>query len=125
MDDEFFTIQSLRRTGFEDELDSLGFGDMFYSSLLKEDDRFSWQRVGNNVVLNPKGNQFTVHDFLVDRITKERSIDADDFVDDLAEIYGITFDKHEIVEKTKGSEVYYDSIMGKLYADYATYFEEI
>lgn len=125
VDDEFFTIQSLRRTGFEDELDSLGFGDMFYSSLLKEDDRFSWQRVGNNVVLNPKGNQFTVHDFLVDRITKERSIDADDFVDDLAEIYGITFDKHEIVEKTKGSEVYYDSIMGKLYADYATYFEEI
>lgn len=124
-DDEFFTIQSLRKTGYEDELDALGFGDMFYSSILKEDERFSWQRVGNNVVLNPKGNQFTVHDFLVDRITKELSIDIDDFLDDLAEVYGITFDKHEIVEKTKGSEVYYDSIMGKLYADYATYFEEI
>lgn len=124
-DDEFFTIQSLRRSGFEDELDSLGFGDMFYSSLLKEDDRFSWQRVGNMVVLDPKGNPFTVHDFLVDRITKERSIDVDDLVDDLAEIYGITLDKHKIVEKTKGSAVYYDSITGKLYADYAAYFEEI
>ena len=125
VDDEFFTIQSLRRTGYEDELDSLGFGDMFYSSLLKEDDRFSCQRVGNNVVFNPKGNQFTVHDFLVDRITKEKAIDIDDFVDDLSEIYGIKFSRHEIVEKTKGSKVYYDSIMGKLYANYATYFEEI
>lgn len=125
VDDDYFTIQSLRRTGFEDELDALGFGDMFYSSLLKEDVRFSWQRVGKKVVLNPKGNPFTVCDFLADRITKERAVDIDDFVDDLAEIYGITFDKYQIVEKVKGSDAYHDSIMGRLYADYATYFEEI
>lgn len=124
-DDDFFTIQSLRRTGFEDELDALGFGDMFYSSLLKEDARFSWRRVGKKVVLNPKGNPFTVCDFLTARITKERSVDIDDFVDDLAEIYGVIVEKHEIVERTKGSDVYYDSIMGRLYADYTTYFEEI
>jgi hypothetical protein len=125
VDDDFFTIQSLRQSGFEDELDSLGFGDMFYSSLLKEDGRFSWQRVGNNVVLDPKGSQFTVHDFLVDRITKEKAVDVDDFVHDLVTIYGILFDRHEIIEKVKGSDVYYDSIMEKLYADYSTYFEEI
>ena len=125
VDDDFFTIQSLRQSGFEDELDSLGFGDMFYSSLLKEDGRFSWQRVGNNVVLNPKGSQFTVHDFLVDRITKEKAVDVDDFVHDLSTIYGISFNRREIIEKVKGSDVYYDSIMEKLYADYSTYFEEI
>ena len=125
VDDDYFTIQSLKRSGFADELDALGFGDMFYSSILKEDERFSWQRVGSNVVLNPKGEQFTVHDFLVDRITREQSVDIDDFVSDLSDIYGIFFNRSEIIEKIKGSDVYYDSIMEKLYADYATYFEEI
>ena len=69
VDDRYFTIQSIRSDGFESDLDVLGFGDLFYASILKEDGRFSWQRVGNAVVLSPKGNSFTVHDFLVDYIT--------------------------------------------------------
>ena len=125
VDDEFFTIQSLKNAGFEDELDVLGFGDLFYSSLLREDPRFTWQRVGKAVVLNPKQAQFTVHDFLVDRVTKEESIDVDDFVAMLQEEYGIVFERQDILTHVKGSDVYYDAIMGKLYADYATYFEEV
>ena len=125
VNDDYFTIQSLRVSGFEDELESLGFGDMFYSSILKEDERFTWQRVGSNVVFNPKGNQFSVHDFLVDRVTKEKAIDVDDFVNILLENYGVSLEKSDIISKIKGSDVYYDSIMGKLYADYMMYFEEI
>jgi len=125
VDDEYFTIQSLKNAGFEDELDVLGFGDLFYSSLLREDPRFTWQRVGKAVVLNPKRVQFTVHDFLVDRVTKEESIDVDDFVAMLQEEYGIVFERQDVLTHVKGSDVYYDAIMGKLYADYATYFEEV
>jgi hypothetical protein len=125
VDDEYFTIQSLKNAGFEDELDVLGFGDLFYSSLLREDPRFTWQRVGKAVVLNPKRVQFTVHDFLVDRVTKEESIDVDDFVAMLQEQYGIIFERQDVLTHVKGSDVYYDAIMGKLYADYATYFEEV
>ena len=69
--------------------------------------------------------QFTVHDFLVDRVTKEESIDVDDFVAMLHEEYGIVFERKDILTHVKGSDVYYDAIMGKLYADYATYFEEV
>lgn len=125
VNDEYFTIQSLKNAGFEDELDVLGFDDLFYSSLLREDSRFSWQRVGKAVVLNPKRTQFTVHDFLVDRVTKEKSIDVDDFVAMLQDEYGIIFERQDILTHVKGSDVYYDAIMGKLYADYATYFEEV
>ena len=125
VNDEYFTIQSIRNDGFESELDGLGFGDLFYASLLKEDGRFSWQRVGNAVVLNPKGNPFTVHDFLVDYITNAGSVNVDDFSLKLREKYGIVLDRSAIIEKVKGSDVYYDSIMEKLYADYSLYFEEI
>ena len=125
LDDEFFTVQSLRKAGFGDELDMLGFNDLFYSSLLREDSRFTWQRIGKTVVLNPKGTQFNVHDFLVDRVIKEEAIDVDDFVAMLQEVYGISLDRHDVLHQVKGSDVYYDSIMGKLYADYSTYFEEV
>lgn len=125
VDDEYFTIQSLKRSDFDDELDVLGFDDLFYASLLREDSRFTWQRVGKAVVLNPRGAQFTAHDFLVDRVTKEISIDVDDFVAMLQDVYGISFDRSEVLQHVKGSDVYYDAIMGKLYADYATYFEEV
>ena len=37
-DGSYFSIQSLRQNGFQAELDTLGFGDLFYASLLKEDD---------------------------------------------------------------------------------------
>lgn len=124
-DVEYFTIHSLRKNGFDDELDGLGFADLFYSSLLKADSRFSWQRVGNNVVLNSKGVQFSVHDFLVSRINAERSVDLDEFIHELESNYGIVLDRYTILEKVKGSDVYYDHIMDKLYKDYLTYFEEI
>ena len=125
MNDEYFTIQSIRNDGFESDLDVLGFGDLFYASILKEDGRFSWQRVGNAVVLSPKGNSFTVHDFLVDYITNAGSVNVDDFSLELRERFGIELDRSAIIEKVKGSDVYYDSIMEKLYADYSLYFEEI
>lgn len=125
IDDRYFTIQSIKNDGFTSELDCLGFGDLFYASLLKEDGRFSWQRVGNAVVLNPKGESFTVHDFLVDYITNAGSINVDDFSLELREKFGIELDRYAIIEKVKGSDVYYDSIMEKLYADYSSYFEEI
>ena len=120
-----YGVFCLMQAGFDDELDILGFGDLFYSSLIREDSRFSWQRIGKTVVLNPKGTQFNVHDFLVDRVIKEESVDVDDFVTMLQEVYGISLDRHDILQHVKGSDVYYDSIMGKLYADYATYFEEV
>lgn len=124
-DDVYFTIQSLREDGFEDALEALGFGDMFYSSLLKQDARFSWQRVGNTVVFNPKGERFTVRDFLVEKIKCAGAVDADEFVSELCNRYGVSFERFNIVEKVKGSDIYYDTIMEKFYADYETYFEEI
>ena len=46
-------------------------------------------------------------------------------VSELNDRYGIEFDRWDIMNKVKGSAVYYDSIMETLYADYETYYEEI
>jgi hypothetical protein len=124
-DDEFFSIKSLAKDGFDHELHSLGFMDLFYASILKSDKRFTWQRVGGAVVFNPRDEQFSVHDFLVHYINKVGSINIDDLVEELNNTYGIELERSDIVQKIKGSLIYYDSIMEALYDSYETYYEEI
>ncbi|MFR7478399.1 MAG: DNA-directed RNA polymerase subunit alpha C-terminal domain-containing protein [Acutalibacteraceae bacterium] len=124
-DGSYFSIQSLRQNGFQAELDTLGFGDLFYASLLKEDGRFAWQRVGNTVIFSPAGQNFSAREFLAALIEREESIDVGEFVRKLHDQYGVVMDRSDVLEKIKDSTVYFDKIMDKLYADYEIYFEEI
>lgn len=46
----FFTVKLLRDSGFRLELDELGLGDWFLSSILREDERFSYKKMGGTVI---------------------------------------------------------------------------
>ena len=124
-DERFFSIKSIHNDGFVSTLDELGFSDMFYNSLLREDNRFTYQRIGNQVVFNTKKERFARRDFVAWLVQEEESIDIDDFVTLLSERFGIIQDKHQVREQIKGSDVYFDSIMNKLYANYDLYYDEI
>ena len=124
-DEKFFTVIHLKNRGFNDELDNLGFGDWFYSSLLKEDERFSWQKVGNNIVFSAHEQAFMAKDFLKDYVKRGGSIDVDEFSYILKSEYGVILEADKLVMKMKDSDIYYDQIMRKFYKDYSTYFEEI
>lgn len=124
-DEKFFTVIYLKNRGFIDELDNLGFGDWFYCSLLKEDERFSWQRLGNNIVFFTHKQAFMAKDFLKDYVKRIGSIDVDEFSYILKSEYGVFLEASQLTEKMKDTDIYYDSIMRKFYKDYSTYFEEI
>ena len=124
-DEKFFTVIHLKNRGFNDELDNLGFGDWFYSSLLKEDERFSWQKVGNNIVFSAHEQAFMAKDFLKDYVKRVGSIDVDEFSCILKSEYGVFLEASQLIEKMKNTDIYYDPIMRKFYKDYSTYFEEI
>jgi hypothetical protein len=61
----------------------------------------------------------------VSYVESVKSINIDEMVSELNDRYGIEFDRWDIMNKVKGSAVYYDFIMETLYADYETYYEEI
>lgn len=121
----FFSLASLRQDGFESELDALGFDELFYVSLLRESDHFSWQKVGGCIILGPPGKAFSTRDFLVDLVVRAGSMDLDDLVHLLQDRYHVALSRIDVLTETKGSGLYYDKIMDRLYADYDTYFEEI
>ena len=62
---------------------------------------------------------------MINRIDNETAVEIDEFINELANDYGISMNRYSILEKIKDSDVYYDRIMDKLYKDYLTYYEEI
>lgn len=123
--DEYFTIKSIKDAGFVSKLDKFGFGELFYTSILRENEKFTWQRIGGIVVFNPKKISFTIRDFLIDIVKEHDSITVNNLVNELKEKFGIDLDRWSVIEKLKNSDIYYDSISGMLYANYSTYMEKL
>lgn len=123
---EFFNAASLRRDGHDDPLYDLGFDDLFYNNLLAADSRFSSGRVFGCIVLRKGTESFTTGSFLSELIRSHGSIDLIDLADELKGRFGIfTGAPMEIVYKLYDSNVYYDSILGRLYADFELYCREL
>lgn len=125
--DSYFTICSLRQDGFSHELDMLGLGDYFYASLLSNDERFSYCRIFNELVLyNGSQAQFTKNDFLLAQLREYESVEPEDFMQDMQDRFGLTVpDRWEVTGAVKDSEFYYNEIMDKVYRDKALYYDDI
>lgn len=123
---QYFSSQLLRSNGFHTDLYELGFSDWFYANLLISDTRFSFNRMYNNIVLY-KGNANTsIRSFLVDRIKRHEIIDMYDLITELEDGFGCkNVDRSDITYRIKDTEVFYDRILDKLYANSDYYYMEL
>ena len=128
-DKPFFTVQSLKKDGFDDPLFELGFDDCFYSSLLFYDrEYFAHKKMGGTTLFRVGTQQFAFSDFIEWLLYREESMSMDvyELIDLLYDTYGIRFERYEIKSKIlPGTQMYYSDITEKLYADYEIYFDEI
>lgn len=123
---DFFTVQSLRRKGFEHELFDLGFEDYFYSALLAEDKRnFACRNMGVAKLFLRGSGESTMEAFLRWLLEQKSSFEIHDLVEFLYDEYGIKTDVTDLRINAQNAGLYYDSIMKTVYIDYDTYFEEI
>ncbi|MGN0687801.1 MAG: hypothetical protein ACI4KA_06840 [Oscillospiraceae bacterium] len=125
-DNSFFTIQSIKKDGFESELFELGFEDYFYANLLISDDRFSWQKMFGAIIFFEGKTNVMLKDFVSDIIKQKQKIDIYELDTLLRERYGCTsIDRYDIVSRTRDADVFYDSELQKFYADQEAYYREI
>jgi len=127
-DGEYFTVYSLRQKGVESKLDDLGFDDLFYAWILAMHPDFAYQRVFRSIILlKTNESAFTsTRDFLRWLLSDYDSVDADDFISDCQENYGIAIpNRSEITEAISGTDMYYDPIMGRIYSDKSIYYDEL
>lgn len=125
-DEEFFSIQSLREAGFEDDMYSNGLGDWFLGSLLSTDDRFSWTYMYGNIILKKYSGRIAIKDLLLKIIKKERIIDTYDLMNILEHTYGCTIqNRSDVLGKLSGTTVYHDKILDRLYITEDEYYREL
>ncbi|MEG2832256.1 MAG: DNA-directed RNA polymerase subunit alpha C-terminal domain-containing protein [Bacilli bacterium] len=126
--DKYFTIKSLRKNGFFHELDEYGFEDWFYSSLLAEcKNEISYLRIGRNKLFMLGKIRVKLEEFIENIVFLQENlaIDIYDLKELLEEQYGIYIPIYKLIETTKNTSMFYDTISEKIYADYDIYYEVI
>ncbi|MBQ6719438.1 MAG: hypothetical protein IJN20_03690 [Oscillospiraceae bacterium] len=125
-DGKYFCSKSLKEEGFESELYDLGFSDWFYANLLISDERFSYTNAFGNIILCKERKDITIQSFLVNRICDHGWIDTYDLMTELEERFGCTpEDKWDIIYRLKNTQVYYDKILDRLYANVDLYYRDL
>ncbi len=125
-DDEYFTAKSLRKSGFDSTLYELGFSDWFYANLLCADTRFSYCSMMSSIVLHKGKQAVSIKSFLIKQIKTAGKIDIIDLMNDLEDDFGCNATiKSDITGKLQGSEIFYDPILERLYANAELYYREL
>ena len=125
-DGAYFTVKSLRLSGFDCELFELGFSDWFYANLLAADARFSYTRAFSAIVLFKGRKSVSIGSFEESRIRAHGSIDVYDLLSELENVYGCkSVDRLDLVYKVGGTQVYYDKILERFYDSAETYYREL
>lgn len=121
-----FTVHSLEEQS-SSKLCSLGFGDLFFEELLAASGKFLYVHTFGTTVFYkgtlPGG--LTKKYFCLQTLKSYDSVELDDYIADLCEIYGMhVADKYDIITAIKGTDLYYDNIMQKIYRSKNEYYAE-
>ena len=122
----YFTMKSLKASGFMSPLFDYGFEDWFYANLLITDDRFSYCKMFGNIILCKGKNAVTFKSFLLQVINDYVCVDMFDLMNDINDKYGCKVtQKADVIEAVKGTAVYYDKLLDRLYTNKDRYYSEI
>lgn len=121
----YFTIESLSKRGFTSALDALGFEPWFYSSILREDHRFTHKKIGGSVLFDTTCQEVSTQKLILCILNQQNSIEIDQLLTDIQEKFHISLDRDRLIWRIQNTELYYDNIMQKVYLDYNTYYEEL
>lgn len=123
--EDFFTIKSIRRKGFANELLDIGFSDWFFGALLRSNKTIRYIKVGGAFLFGRFDKQIKVTDFLIFLMKKTRKINLIQFTKNLEEVYGIKYDKSKLISIFYQTGIYYDSSVAEIYLDKETYYKNI
>lgn len=108
-DGVYFTIELLRRQGFTSEIDNIGFDGWFYASLLREDRRFSYQKMDSTVL-------FVRGDAIINRalfiktfVGEQKIIGVNKIRSGIRDVYSIYVSRWDIIAALEKYGYTYDS----------------
>jgi len=123
----YFSVASLRLSGFDSELFDYGFSDWFYANLLITDERFSHGNMFGTIVFYKGDMIVTRKSFLEDRVLCSESIDVYDLLSEMTDVYGCRLkedDRYNIVDMLGETTVYYDDTLDRFYENEEAFYND-
>lgn len=102
--DELFTVENLYARGFTSELDDCEFSNWFFSSLLREDGRFNYQKIGRTVMFIKGNKSINRAQFIRDFIDTHPGKTVDELRFSIFTTYGIDVSRYDISASMDGGE---------------------
>ena len=121
---KYFSIYYLKNSGFLHKIDSLGFDNIFYESLLKAHEMCKSTSLGYTKVFRFTNKQFNISDFFVSILEHEKKLELYDMQQLLEKKYGIEISIDRIVSIAQNSDLYYSDTMETIYIDYDEFYKE-
>lgn len=120
-----FTITKLLNDNFSHPLFDLGFDNIFYSSVLRNSNKFLIRRLSDSndmLLVEYKENYtLTIVELIKQILLSHKNMNFMDMLNTLKTQYGIEIPNHKLKEIIKDADIFYDNISNNLYYDYATY----
>lgn len=123
--EEFFTMKYLNQKGHVFKLESFGFDDIFYASVLKQSNKIQCKKISNNYLFRKSKKEFAIIDFVISIVCQYKSIDIFDLIYLFENRYGVTLTPIYVRNIVNDSDLHYDNISGKIFKSYGEYFEHI
>lgn len=108
-EDEYFTIRSLRKSGFSHPLEELNFSEFFYSALVAEDKRIKCQNIGGTKVFLTGAKSVFMEDFLTYILKKKKSTAFKKLVEILEDTYGLSISVSQLTHVLRTGPFNYDT----------------
>ena len=121
----FFTAVSFLKSCVETPADELGFDYYFYESLMKRIPSLYCLQYDEVFIFSNQTEMVNMN-IIIESVVRENSkIGIDELISVLEDNFGIRIKRQAIMSRIKDTNIYYDDILGYLYKDYETYFQDV
>lgn len=127
--EKFYTLKSLIDKDFEDKLLRQMLPISMLELLMKNTNKVRYIKVNGNLLM------YNVHDRSIEKLTiidfyrmilsEQKKMYIYDFIDYVNDAYGVELNRNKTIEKIRTTEMYYDSIMEKVYINKEEYYKDI
>lgn len=121
--DKYFTVDTVEHLIERSKLHRLGFGHMFYESILKGHEALRFQYMGNKTVFRRTREKFFIYDLIEETVSRFKRIDIYDLMEYLEETYAVSLAKEKIIQVTDWTNLYYHPVMEMMFQDVDEFYE--
>jgi hypothetical protein len=121
----FFSLQSIRESGFSHEVENLGFEDSFYNRILWTSDDVRVIQLSTGYIFIKQKTDVSLKDFVRFLVQLNQFKDVYEMNDYTKINYGMSLDLNRVISIVNNSEMHYSHELSKIFINKNTYFEEI